>query len=164
MKIMVISDLHNDENYTKAAIDLFKKESFDKLFVLGDIGIDSIRLLNPLHEKILAVKGNCDGYDLDDVARFNLPYINYDYDFSKFIVMSHGNFYSDFNYDKPYDIFLEGHTHMSLLVKKKNGQIVANPGSLSDPRDYSHSYLVMDEKGLRVIDINSNEVVHFLEY
>ena len=164
MKIMVISDLHNDCPYTKKAIDVFKEEKFDKLFLLGDLGEDSIRLLNPLHEKILAVKGNCDGYDLDDLARFQLPYLNYDYDFSKFIVLSHGNIYNDFSYDKPYDIFLEGHTHMSLLVSKPSGQIVANPGSLAEPRDYNHSYLAMDDKGLKIIDINSHEVVHFLDY
>jgi len=33
MKIMVISDIHNDVPYTKAAVELFRKEKFDKLYI-----------------------------------------------------------------------------------------------------------------------------------
>ena len=68
MKILVISDLHNDIPYTKAAIELFREESFDKLYLLGDLLEDSIKLLNPLSEKIIAVRGNCDGDYEEDIC------------------------------------------------------------------------------------------------
>ena len=161
---MVISDLHNDVPYTKAAVDLFNKEHFDKMYVLGDILEDSIRILNPISEKILAVMGNCDSYDEEELARFQMPYINYDYQFGKFIVMSHGHYYTPYSYDKPYDIFLLGHSHESMIYENENHQIIANPGSLARPRDYNHSYMVIDEKGIKIIDINSREVVHWLDF
>ena len=42
MKIRVLSDLHNDADYAKAALSLFKKEHFDKLYLLGDLLYDVI--------------------------------------------------------------------------------------------------------------------------
>ncbi len=161
---MVISDTHNDTEYTELALEVFAKDKYDRLFVLGDIGIDTLSLLNPLHEKILAVKGNCDGYELDDFARFPLPYLNYAYAFDKFIVLTHGNYYNEFNYDQKYDILLEGHSHISGLVQRKDGRIIANPGSLSLPRDYNHSFLSIDEQGLKAIDVKTGEIVHFLDF
>lgn len=164
MKIMVISDIHNDVPYTKAAIGLFRKEKFDKLYILGDILEDPIRLLNPLSDQILAVKGNCDSYEEEELARFPLPYLNYDYQFGMFIVMTHGHYYNDFNYDDKYDIFLEGHTHRSFIRKDAQGRIVANPGSLASPRDGYCSYMEIDEKGMKVKSIDSGALIHWLDF
>ena len=164
MKIMVISDLHNDVPYTKAAVELFNKERFDKLYILGDILEDSIRVLNPLSEKILAVMGNCDSYEEEEIARFSLPYVTFDYQFGKFIVLTHGHYYNEYNYDQPFDIMLKGHSHQSMIFVNDRKQIIANPGSLARPRDYNHSFMTIDEKGIKIIDINSNEVIHFLDF
>lgn len=164
MKILVVSDFHNDVNYTQAIVELFKEENFDKLYILGDILEDSIHILNPISEKILAVRGNCDSYDEDEIARFSLPYITYDYQFSKFIVLTHGHYYNSTNYDQPYDIMLLGHSHCSQIYVDEEKHIIANPGSISLPRDGYHSYMVMDEKGMRIIDYNSKEVIHSLDF
>lgn len=161
---MVISDIHGDVPFTKAAVDLFQKENYDKLYVLGDILEDPIRVLNPLSDKILAVMGNCDSYEEEDLARFPMPYLNYDYQFGRFIVLTHGHYYNAYSYDQPYDIFLEGHNHVSSILVDKQGHIVANPGSLARPRDDNYSFLEMDEKGLRVKDINTLEVIHWLDF
>ena len=163
MKILVISDLHNDVSYTKAAVDLFQREKYDKMYVLGDILEDSIRVLNTISEHIVAVLGNCDSYDEEEIAKFRMPYLNYDYAFGKLIVLSHGHYYSPYNYDKDYDVFLMGHTHISGIYQDEKGHIIANPGSLSQPRDGIHSYLRMDEKGLAILDFNSGETIHFLD-
>lgn len=164
MKILVISDLHNDVPYTKAAVELFQKENFDKLYVLGDILEDSIRVLNPLSESILAVKGNCDSYDEDEIARFSLPYITFDYQFGKFIVLTHGHYYTPYSYEEPFDIMLVGHSHCSMIYENDRHQIIANPGSLARPRDGNHSYMILDEKGIIIKDIDSQEVIHFYEF
>ena len=163
MKILVLSDLHSERPYTKAAIDLFKEEHFDKLYLLGDLQDDSIKLFNELSEHIVAVKGNCDGYD-DDLALFSMPYINYDYAFGKFIVLTHGHYYNEYNYDQPFDIMLKGHSHISGIFVDDRRQIHANPGSFACPRDGYHSYMVIDEKGIKVIDYNSKAVLHSLDF
>ncbi len=164
MKILVISDLHNDIPYTKAAIELFREESFDKLYLLGDLLEDSIKLLNPLSEKIIAVRGNCDGDYEEDIARFSLPYLTFDYQFNKFIVLTHGHYYNEYNYDQPFDIMLKGHSHASGIFVDDRRRILANPGSLARPRDGYHSYMVIDEKGIKIIDYNSRAVLHFQDF
>lgn len=164
MKIMVISDTHNDTFYLKDALSIFRMENYDKLYVLGDIGTRSIELLNPFHEKILAVKGNNDSYDELDRARFDMPLINYDYVFGKMIVLTHGHYYNHLNYNGEYGIFLSGHTHQSMIYKDPMGSYIANPGSLGLPRDGTHSYLSLDEKGMKVIDIRSKAVIHFQDF
>ncbi|MCI1735472.1 MAG: YfcE family phosphodiesterase [Bacilli bacterium] len=164
MKIMAIADTHNDTYYTQLALDVFTEESYDKLFVLGDIGLRTISLLNPYHARILAVKGNCDGEEEEAKARFQLPLITFDYDFGRMIVLTHGHFYTPYDYDQDYQIFLSGHSHLSGIYQKEDGKIIANPGSLASPRDYNHSYLALDETGLKVKDVETGEVVHFLDY
>jgi len=165
MKIMVLSDTHGDTYYTGLALDLFRKEKYDKLFLLGDLGRETIELLNPLHDKILAVKGNCDSDSLEDLARFPFDSaINFDYDFGKVILLTHGHLFHPYTFQGPYDIFLQGHTHESFLLRDERGKILGNPGSLGEPRDYNHSYLSIDETGLKVKDVESGEVVHFLDF
>ena len=164
MKIMVLSDIHNDTDYLSLALKIFKDENFDKLYLLGDIGVDAIYLLNDYAAKIVAVKGNCDSYDEEEASKFNLPLINFDYQFNKFIVLSHGDFYAPYNYEDKYDIFLHGHTHHSYIYKTKDEKIAANPGSLARPRDYYHSYMVIDEKGIKIIDIDSKSIINSLEF
>lgn len=163
MKILVVSDLHNDIEYTKAVVDIFKSQGFDKLYLLGDLLVDSIKILNQLSDKILAVKGNCDGYD-DYDSKFNMPYINFDYQFNRVIVLTHGHYYSEYNYEQPFDIMLVGHSHISKIFQNDRGQIIANPGSISNPRDGIHSYMTIDDDGIKVIDYNSKAIVHSLNW
>lgn len=164
MKIRVLSDLHNDADYAKAALSLFKKERFDKLYLLGDLLYDVIDVFNPLHDKILAVRGNCDSYEEIDFARFDRPLINRDYQLKKSIVLTHGHFYNPTNYTAPYDIRLVGHSHQSFITKDKRERIVANPGSLAQPRDGIHSYRIRDDKGRRIRDFDSSSVVDSLDF
>ncbi len=164
MKILVLSDLHNDQEYTRAMIELFREEKFDKMYILGDILEDSIRMLNPLSEKILAVKGNCDGTVEEDLARFPLPYLTFDYAFSKLIVLTHGHYYNPYNYDQPYDIMLLGHSHQSGIFVDDRKRIIANPGSISRPRDGHHSYMAITEEGISIFDYNSKGVIHKLDF
>ena len=93
---MIASDLHGDIPYTEALVSLFKEEHFDKLYLLGDLLFDSIEILNPLSEKILAVAGNCDSQSEIEYARFNMPYVNLDYQFKKVIVFRFSGFNTRF--------------------------------------------------------------------
>ncbi len=164
MKLLIASDLHGDVPYTKALVDLFREGGFDKLYLLGDLLLDSIDLLNPIAEKIVAVRGNCDGESDLEYARFPMPYLNLDYQMGKVIILSHGHYESPYSYDKPYDIFFFGHTHCATLTEDYEGHILANPGSFAFPRDGLHSYLVMDENGLKLYDYNTGGLLKSLDF
>lgn len=165
MKILVISDLHGDIYYTKKVLDVFSKGGFDKLYVLGDIKYESIKLLNEEVDKvIIAVCGNCDqDYEID-YAKFNMPLINYDYAFSKTIVLTHSHIYDEFNYNGKFDIMLKGHLHISSIITTFDNKIIANPGSIALPRDSHHSYMTITDEGMKIIDINTNEIINELDF
>ena len=73
MKILIASDLHGDVPYTTALVELFKEGGFDKLYLLGDLLFDSIEILNPISENIIAVAGNCDSEAISIKRAFLCP-------------------------------------------------------------------------------------------
>lgn len=164
MKIMVISDLHNDVYATKKILSLFDIGKYDKLYILGDILYDCIKLLNPIHEKIVAVKGNCDSMLEEETALFSMPIINYDYQFGKVIVLTHGHYYDEFTITTPYDILITGHTHCSRIIKKDVNHLLLNPGSISKPRDSHASYMTIDENEVKIIDLDSNKIINSYKF
>ena len=74
MKLMIASDIHGSEYWCRKLIESFEAEKPDRLLILGDIlyhgprndlpycynpkGV--IALLNPIADRILSVRGNCD--------------------------------------------------------------------------------------------------------
>ena len=161
MKIMVISDTHSDTIYLNQVLNIFYEKEYSKLYHLGDIGIDSIRLLNSLYKTIKAVKGNND-FTLKEAKFKCSDYIEYDYAFNKLIVLTHGHYINQYTYNKEYDIFLYGHIHRSK-IEKYNNKIIACPGSISCPRDGIHSYIEINEKEMKIINIKNNKVIDKVE-
>ena len=74
MKLMIASDLHGSAFYCRQLLAAMEREQPDKLLLLGDILYhgprndlpegyapkEVIALLNPLRERLLCVRGNCD--------------------------------------------------------------------------------------------------------
>ena len=161
MKLMIASDIHGSEYYCKKMIEEFNRQQADKLLLLGDIlyhgprndlprdynpkGV--IALLNPLKDKILCVKGNCDSdvdqmvLDFPILAEYAYLYID-----GKTIFATHGHKFNCENLPplNKGDILLNGHTHIPAI--DNNGDYTyINPGSVSIPKNGSdHSYLIME--------------------
>ena len=92
-KIMIASDIHGSAYYCRLMLDRFKEENAERLVLLGDILYhgprndlpkeyapkEVIAMLNPLRNKIICVRGNCDTEVVAVSARFFthsfLPYI-----------------------------------------------------------------------------------------
>ena len=53
--------------------------------------------------------------------------------------------------------------HKAKLEKKEN-LILANPGSISIPKDEHHSYMVMDEKGITLYDLLTEEDIKHISW
>jgi len=173
MKLLIASDIHGSAYYAKKVIESFEKEKADKLLLLGDILYhgprndlpfehnpkEVIALLNPLSDKILCVRGNCeaevDQMVLDfpclaDYIIVNVDGIN--------IFATHGHIFGENNPPKLHkgDILLCGHTHVPKCVAYDN-YIYMNPGSASIPKENSHhGYMTYDNKEFVWKDFEGN--------
>ncbi|MBR4484838.1 MAG: phosphodiesterase, partial [Erysipelotrichaceae bacterium] len=81
MKLMIASDIHGSAYYNDLLVERFREEKPDKLLLLGDILYHGPRndlpaeyvpkrvlaSLNELKDRILCVRGNCDG-DVDQMV------------------------------------------------------------------------------------------------
>ena len=113
MKLFIISDIHGSLYYLKKVMEIFGKENYDKLVILGDelyhgprnplpkdySPKEVIEILNKYKDKIIAVRGNCDS----EVDQMVLSYpIMSDYSMiylgNKRVFLTHGHIY---NIDNP---------------------------------------------------------------
>ena len=149
MKIMVLSDVHGKTPALEKALAIYKKESFDRLFILGDIlyhgprnplpdgyappGV--VESLNPLKGEITAIRGNCDSEVDQMLLEFPImaDYAIYEGAEHRFI-LTHGHLdASRLPALMRGDVRLSGHTHIPVL-EELEGVCYFNPGSISLPK------------------------------
>ena len=129
MKLMIASDLHGSAFYTAQLLEAYKNEQPDKLLLLGDILYhgprndlpkgyapkEVIAMLNPLADKLLCVRGNCEA-EVDQMV-LDFP-VMADYcvllERGRTIYVTHGHLFGEQNPPKLQkgDILLTGHTHI----------------------------------------------------
>lgn len=109
MKLMIASDLHGSAFYCRQLLAAMEREQPDKLLLLGDILYhgprndlpegyapkEVIAMLNPLRERLLCVRGNCDTevdqmvLDFPILADYALLYAG-----SRTVFATHGHHYN----------------------------------------------------------------------
>ncbi len=163
MKFFVVSDIHGDSFWAQKAVDAMKAENADRLVLLGDILYHGprndlpahyepkkvIEILNPLADKILAVRGNCEAEVDQMVLKFPCmaDYIYLVSGDTPFF-LTHGHIYSPEKLPAVLSegsVFISGHTHVTkdYVVGKIR---FMNPGSPSIPKENSiPSYIVIDD-------------------
>lgn len=165
MKLMIASDIHGSAHYCRLLIDAYKKETPDKLLLLGDVLYHGprndlpeeyapkkvIEMLNDISENILCVRGNCDTevdqmvLDFPVLADYAYLYID-----GKTFFATHGHKFNESNPPKLSngDILLNGHTHIPQFTKHES-YIYANCGSVSIPKENTpHSYVIYENNTL----------------
>lgn len=180
MKYMIASDIHGSAFYCKEMLKAFERENADKLILLGDVLYhgprndlpkeyapkEVIALLSEIKDKILCVRGNCDG----EVDQMVLPFpIMADYGIlsvnNKTIYFTHGH---NHNIEKcpplsTGDILLHGHTHVPAWQEFGKGNLYLNPGSVSIPKENSvNSYMTLENGKFLWKDFDGN-VYHELD-
>ena len=170
MKLLIASDIHGSAYWCRKLLEVYQQEQPDKLVLLGDILYHGprndlpreyapkavISMLSPLAEKILCVRGNCEAEVDQMVLPFPCmaPYSQLLVE-GKTFYLTHGHHENPRNLPRlnPGDVFLSGHTHVKedILVE---GVRCLNPGSVSIPKDGSHSCLVYDngEFSFRILE------------
>jgi hypothetical protein len=167
MRQIIASDLHGSALYCQQLLDRLAIERAEQLIFLGDILYhgprndlpegyapkEVISLLNPLKDRIVCVRGNCDA-EVDQMV-LDFPILQESRLLTlqnRPILLTHGH---HCNPDQPADdtllsgaqFVLFGHTHIPCK-QNVNGVWYLNPGSLSIPKaDSHHSYLLLTEDG-----------------
>ncbi len=168
MKYMVASDLHGSAFYARKLAERFAAEGADLLVLLGDIYNHGPRnplpeeyapmrvaqVLNGLADRLLVVKGNCDS-DVDTlISDFEFVSEAVLVSAGKRVFLQHGDRFSIDKLPKNCgDGFFYGHYHTSF-IRRAGGVLVANPGSVSLPKEGTlRGYLLLEEGTVTLKDL-----------
>lgn len=178
-KLMIASDIHGSARWCGSLLDCFAQEGADSLLMLGDIlyhgprnslpdGYEPgkvIAMLNPLRDRLLCVRGNCDGevdqmvLDFPVLADYALLLLG-----DQTVYATHGHHYNE-QTPPPFSggsILLYGHTHVPVCVRHDTF-VAMNPGSVSIPKQGSaHSCMIWEEGVFRWKNLENGSV--FMEY
>ena len=161
MKLLIASDIHGSAYYCGKLMEVVEKFQPDKLLLLGDLLYHGPRndlprdyapkqvipMLSQYKDKIVAVRGNCEA----EVDQMVLPF-SCMADFVQMEVdgilfhLTHGH------HDSPDklpplpegSVFLSGHTHVKMNEVREGIRCI-NPGSVSIPKDGSHSCMTYED-------------------
>ena len=160
MKFVIASDIHGSAFWCGKLMEIIEEVKPDKVLLSGDIlylgpRIDLpkgygpkqvIPMLSQYQEKIVCVRGNCEA----EVDQMVLPFsCMADYALvcadGLSMYLTHGHHHNPDNLPPLAEgsVFLSGHTHVKL-DEVRNGIRCINPGSVSIPKDGSHSCVVFD--------------------
>lgn len=180
MKIGIISDTHGHEKAWQTAFDKAFHDA-DMILHAGDVLYHGprnpmkadynpaglVEKINSCPVPVIIAQGNCDS--AVDARCLELPvqapyaYVVYE---SLRILVTHGDaVMTDAEKDKmaahlKADLFISGHIHTTVLEKRGN-TIFLNPGSaaLSKREDGRNTYAVLENRTIRIYDIDTDEVL-----
>ena len=159
MKYLVVSDLHGVKSYVSKFEKLVKLELPDKIVLLGDILSNTSddyllsETLNLYKDKIIGIRGNNDTYYAEKLLDFKLNDYYIEKINNKNFFFTHGHLLYSFDFNN-IDYIISGHTHISGVKEYMNIPII-NPGSISLPRDFKHTYMIISDK-IYIKDLDSN--------
>jgi len=175
MKILIASDIHGSAYYCERLIERIKEEKADRIVLLGDILYHGprndlpkdyapkkvIEMLNPLKDKLLCVRGNCDT-EVDQMV-LEFPILA-DYAVipigERLVYATHGHNYNEQKLPPLCcgDVLLNGHTHVAKYTVH-NDFVYINPGSVSIPKeDTPHSYIILENGEFLWKELESGEI------
>jgi putative phosphoesterase len=164
MKLLIASDIHGSAYYCRKLLAVYESVKPDRMLLLGDILYhgprndlpreyapkEVIAMLNPLADKLLCVRGNCDT-EVDQMV-LTFPILA-DYavlfDGERELFATHGHHVTPEN--PPHlaegSILLGGHTHVAEERDCGHFRYV-NPGSVSIPKGGTDRGCLVYENGV----------------
>ena len=161
MKLLIASDIHGSAYWCGRLMEEIERERPDRILLLGDLLYHGPRndlprdyapkkvipMLSALKERVIAVRGNCDA----EVDQMVLPFPCMA-DYAQLLVDGVSFYLTHGHHAGPGclpplpagSVFLSGHTHVKL-DETVDGVRCLNPGSVSIPKDGSHSFLIYED-------------------
>lgn len=173
MKLVIASDIHGSAYWCERLTEIIEKEEPDKIVLLGDLLYHGPRndlprdyapkkvipMLSKYKDKILAVRGNCEA----EVDQMVLPFscmaaysvLLCD---GATLFLTHGHHENPDNLPplEQGSIFLFGHTHVKM-DEVRGGIRCVNPGSVSIPKDGTHSCMIWENGELRTVILEEKD-------
>ena len=171
MKLIIASDIHGSAHWCRKLCEIMEQETPDKLILLGDLLYhgprndlpdgyapkEVIPMLTKYADRIIAVRGNCEA----EVDQMVLPFPCMA-DYAQLLVdgitfyLTHGHHASPEALPPlpQGSVFLSGHTHVKR-DEMVQGIRCLNPGSVSIPKDGSHSCLIYENNhfSFRILEV-----------
>ena len=173
MKIIIASDLHGSNYYLDKIIAIKQKENANKLILLGDIynhgprnalpkdynPISVSEKLNSIKNDLIVIKGNCDSAVDTMISEFDFIEDLVLFDNGKTVFLTHGHVYNKDKLPKTkFNAIIYGHFHTGFIEKQAD-LVIANPGSLSLPKnDTPNSYMVLENGTLTLKDLDGGVI------
>ena len=180
MKYFIASDIHGSAYWCRRTLEKFEKSGAERLILLGDILYhgprndlpqeyapkEVIAMLNPLKDRIWAVRGNCEA-EVDQMV-LQFP-VMADYAILALnghtIFATHGHLFDETNLPPLMegDALLHGHTHLLKAEKltAEDGRTFfhLNPGSASLPKGGNpNTYAILDEDMFTLYDFDDHTI------
>ena len=175
-KILIASDIHGSAHYCRKLLAAMEREETQRMLLLGDILYhgprndlpreyapkDVIAMLNPLKERIVSVRGNCEAevdqmvLDFPVLADYCLMPVG-----DHMMFCTHGHIYNEEHLPPmmPGDILLYGHTHVPRAEKVLDKWML-NPGSVSIPKGGGvPSYAVLADGTFTIKDMDGDAIM-----
>lgn len=175
MKLLIASDIHGAAGYCRDLLAAWDREGADRLLLLGDLLYHGPRndlprdyapkrvipLLNDLADRIIAVRGNCDA-EVDQMV-LDFP-VMADYatlfdETGRELFLTHGHVFGAGMHNSvdhapalpEGSALVYGHTHIKVNEASEThpGLWLFNPGSVSIPKDGTHSYGIYEGGAFR---------------
>ena len=175
MKLLIASDIHGAAGYCRQLLDAWDRAGSDRLLLVGDVLYHGPRndlprdyapkrvipLLNALADRIIAVRGNCDA-EVDQMV-LDFP-VMADYatlfdETGRELFLTHGHIFGAGMHNSvdhapalpEGSALVYGHTHIKVneASEAHPGLWLFNPGSVSIPKDGTHSYGIYEGGAFR---------------
>ncbi len=179
MKLMIASDLHGSAAWTRRLLEQYHAMQPDKLILLGDLLYHGPRndlpdeyapktvipMLNDMKNEILAVRGNCEAEVDQMVLEFPVmaDYAQLVLEDGRTLFLTHGHLFNPEHLPplKKGSVFAFGHVHIKHGEWKDDIAIV-NPGSVSIPKDGTHSFMIYENGEFIAYNLETGEEIsHF---
>ncbi len=176
-KYLLISDVHGALEPLNRVLQIYKEKQLTKIICLGDLLYhgprndlpksynpkEVVKMLEPFvnDKKLLWIQGNCDS-EVDTMvmktkySKRKTIYIN-----KRRIILTHGHHLSRFEPDptlKPHDLVIYGHYHV-LDLSTINEVDYLNIGSLSIPKDNRRQFGIIEDKVIKIYDLDTLELL-----
>lgn len=176
MKLLIASDLHGSAYYCEKLMERIQAEQPDRILLLGDLLYHGPRndlpdeyapktvipMLNAMKDEIIAVRGNCEAEVDQMVLEFPVmaDYAQLVLEDGRTLFLTHGHLFNPENLPplRKGSVFAFGHVHVKH-GEWKGDIAVVNPGSVSIPKDGTHSYMVYENGVFTAYNLENGEEI-----